>query len=250
MTPCIQSPQSVACTDPRSTCSCYVDVMYLRIIGMIMAIFVACALPNLPLQPDDGLSPPPPTNSPLIEQVTVAGQHQLALYEDGLLAIRDVPWFHQGNDRTCAQANVASLLNYWGIPMSYADVVQTMNPLNLPTDVRPISLFLQSLGLQAQEYRLATPNFLKQQIHLGRPTLVLLDFGNLPSLHYVLVTGYNDLEGYYLISDPIERPDLRMSYATFERMWQNHTMRQLGVGDRYSRVAFDVWLSQVQPMQP
>lgn len=216
--------------------------MVIRIIGLVLALFVACALPNLPLQPDEGLLPNRPTTSPLLDQVFLGEGRSLDLFADGLVALPGIPWYHQGDDRTCAQANVASLLQYWGVEINYPQVVQEMNPLNLPTDVRPIALYLLRKGVKAQEYRLATTNFLKRQVHLGRPALVLLDFGNLPSLHYVLVTGYNDRDGYFLISDPIERPDLRMPYATFERMWRNDTLRKIvGMGDRYSRVVFDVW---------
>jgi hypothetical protein len=207
-------------------------------------ISAACTPPNIPPQPAAGYAmdyrAATVTRAWRLEE---RNGHRAVLrqYADGMVALGGVPWFHQGQDRTCGQANIATLLNFWGIPKSYPQVVKEMNPGNLPTDVGRVSAYLRRQGLQVQDYRLATLNFLHQQVASGRPTLVLLDFGSLATTHYVTVKGYDEAGRRLLISDPVAGPNTVMDVDEFQRLWRNTSLARLpGVGDRYRFIAFDV----------
>lgn len=203
----------------------------------------ACTAPDIPLQPATGF---PATYGTTVVQAwevrpSTGPASVLKLYTDGMLVIEGVPWFHQGQDRTCAQANIATLLNFWGVPLSYPTVVEQMNPGNFPTDVGAIRTYLRQKGLRVQDYRGATVNFLRQQINAGRPTLVLLDFGDLASTHYVTVKGYDKGGTRLLLNDPVAGANTVMPVGEFERRWQAASLAQVpGFGDRYTRVAFVV----------
>lgn len=163
-------------------------------------------------------------------------------HNDGTIAIANVPYFQQGSDNTCAQACMTSLLNYWGVNISYQSVVNQTNSGNLPTDVVKITNFLRKNGLYAQDYREATIDFLKDRVNKATPVIVLLDFGKLSYEHYVLVTGYNDKTEELLILDPIDGPNQRYSYQSIESMWENRSLQKMKIfGDKYSRIAFDVY---------
>jgi hypothetical protein len=211
---------------------------------LAFAIATACSAPAIPLQPATGY-PSTYGGGAVVQAWRVqpaSGRNAtLNLYADGMLVVDRFPWFHQGPDQTCAQANIASLLNFWGVPLSYPTVVRQMNPGNLPTDVGAISTYLRQKGLRAQDYRSATVNFVRAQVNAGRPTLVLLDFGNLASTHYVTVKGYDRGGRRLLINDPVVGANTVMPVAEFERRWQNPSLSRLpGVGDRYRNIAFVV----------
>jgi hypothetical protein len=213
----------------------------------ILAITMACTAPNIPLQPATGYSMDyTAAGVTRVWRISApAGQPDrhtvLKLHDDGMLALSGVPWFHQGTDRTCAQANIATLLNFWGHPQSYPSIVAEMNPGNLPTDVNRISSYLRQKGLKAQDYRLASLNFLRQQVNQGRPTLVLLDFGSLATTHYVTVKGYDEAGTRLLINDPVAGPNLVMAVDEFQRLWRNRSLASVpGIGDKYRFIAFDV----------
>lgn len=167
-------------------------------------------------------------------------------HNDGTIAIANIPYFQQGSDNTCAQACMTSLLNYWGVNVSYQSVVNQTNSGNLPTDVVKITNFLRKNGLYAQDYREATINFLKDRVNKGTPVIILLDFGKLSYEHYVLVTGYNDKTEELLILDPVDGPNQRYSYQSIESMWENRSLEKIKIfGDKYSKIAFDVYSPQI-----
>jgi predicted double-glycine peptidase len=223
------------------------------LLGLIAAATIstasqtACQPPSIPLQPATGYTVDysvaqasrswqlaPPAGQPDLAPV-------LRLHADGMFALSGVPWFHQGQDQTCAQANVATLLNYWGIQHSYPAVVKEMNPANLPTDAGNSSVYLRKKGLQSRDYRLATLNCIRQQVARGRPTLVLLDFRSLANTHWVTVKGHDRAGKKLLINDPVAGPNVVMDVDTFQRRWRNDSpARMPGVGDRYRNVAFDI----------
>lgn len=218
-------------------------------MGLGMLVATGCSGTQIPLQPAGGIVQNYPTRTPVVNTVSLSTQaagapaqtKQVDVYADGTVALTGLPWFNQGNDRTCAQANIASIMNYWGISTTYPKVVAEMNPMNLPTDVINVTTYLRQKGLNAQDYREATINYLKQQINEGKPTLVLLDFGDLSSEHYVTVKGYNDTTGKILYNDPVEGPNMLLDYDTFQQLWGNAALKAIPTfGDKYTRIAFDV----------
>jgi predicted double-glycine peptidase len=217
------------------------------VMGLGMLVATGCTGAMIPTQPAAGIVQNYPSRSPIVNTLPLTTQagtrsttKKLNVYADGMVALTGLPWFSQGNDRTCAQANIASVMNYWGVQASYPQVVKEMNPMNLPTDVANITTYLRNKGFTAQDYRKASINFLKQQVNNGRPTIVLIDFGDLASQHYVTVKGYNDKTGDILYNDPVEGGNMLLDYASFEKMWQNKSLAGIGFGDKYAQIAFDV----------
>lgn len=162
-------------------------------------------------------------------------------YVDGTIEVSNIPFYQQANDNTCGQAVMASILNYWGKGVSYQDVVNQTNSWNMFTDVDKITQYLRKRGLYAQDYRMATINLLKDRINKGLPPIVLLDFGSLSSEHYVIVKGYNESTKTFIVSDPIDGPNIKINYDAFASMWENRSLNKLGIfGDKYNRIVFDV----------
>lgn len=175
----------------------------------------------------------------------VGSGQSLRVFQNGSKILERVPFFKQGNDNTCGQAVMTSLLNYWGDDIAYQEVVDEANPRNLPTTDMAILTYLRSKGLKAQAYRRATIDNLISQINKGRPTPVLLDFGGISQEHYVIVVGYNLKKNTLVIHDSLnlEGPYMEMDIRVFERMWQNRSLRNIHVfgGDNYYRIMFDVY---------
>jgi hypothetical protein len=225
-----------------------VEKLAVAVMGLGMLFATGCSAAQIPLQPAAGTVQNYPSRSPVVNTISLSTQadgkaadKKVNVYADGMVALTGLPWFSQGNDRTCAQANIASVMNYWGTPISYPQVVKEMNPMNLPTDVVNVTDYLRKKGFAAQDYRKASINYLKAQINSGRPVIVLVDFGELASEHYITVKGYNDKTGDILYNDPVEGGNMLLDYASFEKMWQNKSLASIpGFGDKYARIAFDV----------
>lgn len=180
------------------------------------------------------------SGSPL-KVLTVNPAGSVNYYDDGTIAISNIPFYQQGNDNTCGQATMTSILNYWGVGLTYQNVVNQTNSWNMFTDVNKITEYLRKKGIYAQDYRGATTNFIKDRIRKGLPPIVLLDFGSLSSEHYVIVKGYNDDKKKFLILDPVDGPNIEIDYDNFENMWANKSLKKLGLfGDKYDRIVFDI----------
>lgn len=162
-------------------------------------------------------------------------------YKDGTVSVSNIPYYQQGNNNTCAQSVMTSILNYWGIELTYQTVVNQTNSWNIFTDVGTITKYIRQKGVYAQDYRMASSSFIKDRIRKGLPAIVLLDFGSVGAEHYVIVRGYNDNDGEFIILDPVDGPNVKMKYDIFEKMWENRSLRSMGIfGDKYNRIVFDI----------
>lgn len=215
------------------------------VLGLAM-VLPACGRPRIPPQPETGIvanfqSAAPVLRSVLLPLAGDGPSRTLQTYADGMVALSGLPWYHQGRDRTCAQANIAALLRYWGWPATYRGVVEEMNQANLPTDPGRIANYLNDKGLSAAYDGPATLDFVRAQILRGRPVLVLIDYGSLSYVHYVIVKGFNDQKGQLLLSDPVNGPNVVMGVDEFNRRWANPSLRVLpGLGLRFANLAFDI----------
>jgi predicted double-glycine peptidase len=211
-------------------------------IAMIGFFLTSCGSPRVPLQSNIGIVQDY-TASSIAQVLKESPIGSVNYYQDGTIAISNIPFFKQGDDNTCGQAVMASILNYWGVNVSYQKVVNESNSGNFATDVPAVTRYLNKKGLFAQDYRLATMSFIKDRIQKGRPVIILLDFGKISFEHYVIVTGFNEQRREFIILDPVEGPNIRMSYDSVEAMWQNVSLKKLGIfGDKYNKIAYDVYL--------
>lgn len=212
------------------------------ILTSLSLIFLlqACNAPRVPMQNFVGMIENY-NQSQVLKVLSVKEQGSINYYQDGTIALTNVPFVQQGNDNTCGQAILTMILNYWGINISYQSIVNETNPANLPTDLNRITSYLRKKGLYAQDYRKARLSFVKNRILKGIPVIILLDFGSLQTEHYVIATGYNDVRQELIFSDPVDGPNMRLPYSQIEMMWENRSLKNLGIfGDKYDQVAFDV----------
>lgn len=226
------------------------------------ALIVSCATPTVPMQypmltnPTTNLSiasnqggaynpfggVPRALRGPY-KSLSLPNGKVLNVYQNGSKVLENVPFFIQGNDNTCGQAVMSSLVNYWGLNMQYQEVVNEANPRNAPTTDDALTNYFRSKGLHAQEYSGGTIQNLISQVNQGRPTIVLLDFGGISQEHYVIVVGYNQKNGTFIIHDSLEGPYIEMSMQNLDRMWQNKSIRMVHIfgGDNYFKLMVDVY---------
>lgn len=217
----------------------------LILISLSALAVSSCGSPKVPFQSSIGVIQNY-SASPVLKTLKDSGLSKVNYYKDGSIVIEGVPFFQQGRDNTCGQAVMASILNFWGIGVSYQQIVNETNPGNGPTDVAKISSYLKRQGLNAQDYRLATLNFVKDRIQKGQPVIMLLDFGSLQTVHYVIAVGYNDEKQELIFHDSVDGPNVKLSYVQVEQLWENMSMRKLGIfGEKYKRIAFDISGSNV-----
>ncbi|MEB3329085.1 MAG: C39 family peptidase [Candidatus Sericytochromatia bacterium] len=161
---------------------------------------------------------------------SLPGGRQLLAFSDGSRLVKDVPFFKQGRDNTCAQAVQTVVLNYWGVKQDYQALVRQQNKLNAATHYDTIVKHLQAQGLQVKAMRGGNLGYLKALIDQGKPPIVLLEFNNdLFQNHYVTVVGYNNMTGKVIFHDSIDGPYQQLDEEEFEMMWQSKKLSNLPV---------------------
>lgn len=214
-----------------------INPLFIVLIALIL--FNSCGAPTVPIQPSvennfitskPFFSPSPYRQTSLSDDfITYQLQNQkvLLIYKNGNKILKDVPNIIQGEDNTCGQAVVTAILQYWGVEITYQEVVNESNRTNLPTTRNKIIRYLRDKGLKAQDYKEGTINQLIAQINKGRPTIVLLDFGGLRESHYVTVIGYNQSSKTLIIHDSLRGSYLEMAQDEFHEMWANRSLRKI-----------------------
>jgi hypothetical protein len=173
----------------------------------------------------------------------LTGGRQLQSFNDGSRVVKDVPFFHQAADNTCAQATAAVILNYWGVKTSYQDLVDQQNHFNLATHYSKIVDYMNSKGLNAKALRGGNIGFLKSLVDKGEPAIVLLEFNNdLMQQHYITVVGYNERKGTVIFHDSIDGPYRQLDEDTFVAMWQSKHLANLPIlgGSNYQGLIIQV----------
>lgn len=161
---------------------------------------------------------------------SLPGGRQLLSFSDGSRLIKDVPFFKQGADNTCAQATTTVVLNYYGVKQDYQALVNKQNRFNLATHYDEIVKYMKACGVDAKAYRGGNIGYLKSLIDAGRPPIVLLEFNNdLMQQHYITVVGYNNLTGKIIFHDSIDGPYRQLDEEEFHEMWQSKHLANLPV---------------------
>jgi predicted double-glycine peptidase len=211
------------------------------LIPSLLGIFLyGCHSPVAPLQADTGTVYNYGGRNYALKQ-TVSKQGSVSQVKDGTVTISGIPIFKQGNDNTCGQAVMASILNFWGNKTTYQTVINETNLGNMPTDLNVIETYLNSKGLNAKAYKKSSLEYLKYLVDQGKPPIVLLDFGGLQNEHYVVVSGYNDLKDTILINDSRNGAFIPLKSADFEAKWKNQSLANVLIfGDKFDRPIFDI----------
>lgn len=178
-----------------------------------------------------------------LKVASLPGGRQLQSFADGSRVIKDVPFFQQGQDNTCAQASTSVVMNYWGAKQSYQELVDDQNRFNLPTGYENIVKYLNAKGLKAKAYKGGNIGFLKKMVDDGKPAIVMLEFNNdLFQQHYITVVGYNSLSNKVIFHDSIDGPYRQLDEDEFYAMWQSEHLSKLPVfgGGNYRGLIIEV----------
>lgn len=213
-------------------------------ITSFFSILSSCGeTPTAPKQPESGVVYNYKSSSLRgnLSRFTIQQKGNVIKSTDGTVSISGIPFFKQGKDNTCGQATLTSILNFWSIKIDYQTVIDESNPSNLPTDINTIKDYLNVKGLNANLYKNASLKDLESIIDLGRPPIVLLDFGGLNYEHYVVVSGYNEKKKTILINDPRNGANLAIKQTDFLEIWKNKSLGNLLIfGDKFYRPIIDV----------
>jgi hypothetical protein len=173
------------------------------------------------------------------------GGRQIQAFADGSRVIKDVPFFSQGRDNTCAQAVMSVLLNYWGKKQAYQELIDEANRFNLPTTQDAVVKTLMNKGLKAKAYRSGSFGYLRQLVDDGKPAVALLEFNNdLFQQHYITVIGYNEQSKKIIFHDSIDGPYRQLDEDEFFAMWQAEHLTKLPLfgGGNYKGLIIEVGL--------
>lgn len=199
----------------------------------------ACGTPIAPTQPEDGVV----MNYRANYRVSKLSNQTIGVVKasDGTVTVNGIPFFEQGDDNTCGQASITSILNFWDVDIDYQTVINESNPTNFATDLEMVQAYLINKGLKVTLHQKADVNVIKDLIDAGKPPIVLLDFGSLSKEHYVVVSGYNAKKQTILVNDPRNKANMSVSVQQFNQLWQNTSLGNLVVfGDKYVRPVFEI----------
>lgn len=161
---------------------------------------------------------------------------------NGARYIGGVPFIKQGEDNTCGQAVMSMALQFWGQDISYQQVVNESNAINVGTSYTTMQNYLREKGLQAQSYYQSNLEQLIAEVDAGRPAIVLLEFDALFFTHYVLVVGYNPQRNTIIIHESQSAPYVELDVEEFLELWEAPSLVDLPVfgGKEYQRLLITV----------
>jgi tetratricopeptide (TPR) repeat protein len=171
------------------------------------------AIPAGMAQPDQTLTPVSTPNPPMVslKGVRYMDQHGIHNY--------------------CAPSTLGMALSYWGWNGTRTDVGKVVKPYDEDYNVMPYELAnyaKNNAGLQAVTNIGGTVDLLKTLVAGGFPVQLeigeyQLDLANVVSWmgHYILVTGYDDAKGEFIVQDAYLGQNQRVKYAKLENDWRN-----------------------------
>ena len=133
--------------------------------------------------------------------------------------IAGVPFFPQ-EDYYCGPAALASVLTYWGKPVSQEEVARAIYLPHLKgTLTLDLLLYAARSGVESRMER-GDLSLLYTQVHQGSPVIALLNLGSdlFPVWHYLVVVGFRESVGEIITYSGREKDKIYPA-ERFERMW-------------------------------
>jgi ABC-type bacteriocin/lantibiotic exporter with double-glycine peptidase domain len=133
--------------------------------------------------------------------------------------VLNVPFF-PGVGQRCGPASLASVMNYWRVPVTVNEIARDVFNADLRGTL-PFDLahFPQKRGLLATSY-FGSPEDLRDHLRQGHPLITFLNLGNslFPVGHFVVVIGYTE-DGKWLIAHSAGERGKRIPYERFVAAW-------------------------------
>jgi ABC-type bacteriocin/lantibiotic exporter with double-glycine peptidase domain len=139
--------------------------------------------------------------------------------EPGADRLLNVPFFPDIGQR-CGPASLASVMNYWRVPVTVNEVAQDVFRADLHGSL-PFDLvhFPQKRGLEATSY-FGGPEDLRYHLRQGHPLITFVNLGNslFPVGHFLVVIGYTE-DGKWVIAHSGGERAKRIPYERFIASW-------------------------------
>ncbi|WP_293914162.1 C39 family peptidase [Deinococcus sp.] len=120
----------------------------------------------------------------------------------------------------CGPAALVSVLGAYGLRADQAALAAELRPGGGYMTADVIDPFLRPLGLRATRFRSGQLGHLKSLIRAGYPVVVLQWMNQVGAVpHFRVVRGFDDGSQRIFMSDPIYGPNVYLSYADFDRLW-------------------------------
>ncbi len=138
--------------------------------------------------------------------------------------VLQVPFFPDHADQ-CGPSVVASVLTFWGTPVTPSELKQEIYTARLKGSLSiDLMLAAQKHGFKAHLYSGSVED-LKSELGKGHPVIAFLNRGYdfLPVGHYVVINGYDDARQGFVIHSGMKKNKF-ISYKSFSGYW-NKTQR-------------------------
>ncbi|WP_425147212.1 C39 family peptidase [Deinococcus sp.] len=130
-----------------------------------------------------------------------------------------VGYVHQSYNN-CGPASIVSVLAYYGVSADQSELARVLRPEGGYMASEVIAPFVQRYGLRATLFKGGRLEHLRQLAAAGIPVIVLQWMNRVGSApHFRVVRGYDDHSGLMWLSDPIYGPNVYVSYANFQTLW-------------------------------
>lgn len=133
--------------------------------------------------------------------------------------VLQVPFFPDHTDQ-CGPSVTASVLTFWGNPVTPADLKQEIYIAHLKGSLSiDLMLAAQKHGFKAHFYSGSLED-VKSELGKGHPVIAFLNRGYdfLPIGHYVVINGYDDARQALVIHSGMKKNRL-ISYKRFSGFW-------------------------------
>jgi len=133
--------------------------------------------------------------------------------------VLQVPFFPDHTDQ-CGPSAVASVLTFWGTPVTPSELKQEIYTTHLKGSLAvDLLLAAEKHGYKAHLYR-GSMEDVKSEIEKSHPLIAYLNRGYdfLPMGHYVVITGYDDARQGLIIHSGMKKNKF-ISYKRFSGFW-------------------------------
>lgn len=141
----------------------------------------------------------------------------------------NVGFVHQTRNN-CGPASVAAVLQYYNVEATQSTFQKELRPDGKNMHLPPAQEVFERLGFDAPVLRGGTIEEVKRWVAQGVPVIVLQyhrEIGKVP--HFRVVRGYDDTEGYLVMSDSLSGANVALTEHDFDALWNTQGRQYMPV---------------------